>query len=249
MKSPGILKIMIVLLAVMGFSTDVDAALSKGNTTTDNTTPSNDYVEYAHDHNGTGDSHVLVCMVTINNNNSWSGWPTYNGAAPDYTSINTSMGGSLNSKILIMAWSNPPTGSNTLRINFTANEHNAIVSICQSYSEAAIGNIGTNAQVQNIHSRTLSMTTGSMVFVGGVISTGSAADITVDGTVYTSYDVDLSTGSRTVTFVTSDAIVSGGTITMVTDPNSGGAYMSNHRMEILESLDAAGANRRVINVN
>jgi hypothetical protein len=247
MKCKSILKTMLVLLAVMACSKEL-SAITKGNTTTTNASPNGTNYSYTHDHDGTGDNHVLVAMVVITNGSSWGGWPTYNGVAPDHTSINVNLNNGCASKVLVMAWDNPPTGSNTFQI-FHSNMWNKLVSICQSYSDATFGNIATTIETTNSNSQTLSMTTGSMAFVCCVTSSGVTDDITVDGTRYTSYDVNASTGpGKRVSAVTSNTIVAGGTITIETDCTSASSKISNHRVEL---LDDAGAviERRVIIVN
>lgn len=245
MKTEKKLKTIIMVLALMASSTNL-FAITKGNTSTDNTNPGDDYVEYTHNHNGTGDNHVLVAMVAINNNNNWSGWPTYNGVSPDHTAINVNMSGALTFKVLVMAWDNPATGDNTFRINFSANEWNATSSICQSFSEATVGNYATNGGTDNANSQTLSVTTGSMVFVGCVVESNTVADITIDGTEYTSLDLNQGSDGRDIAAHTSAAIASGGTITIETDANNSTSAISNHRMEILDDSGGGGGSRRVI---
>jgi len=120
------------------------AAPIKGNITNANPTPANNFYQFSHNQNA-GSGRLLIIMLTMANTVNYSSC-TYGGQA--MTQLYSINRGGLSQRMGFFYLIDPPTGNNTLRINFTGNQWNPISIHSRSFTgSAGIGNsLRTGAQ-------------------------------------------------------------------------------------------------------
>ena len=113
------------------------AAPINGNTTNANPTPGANFYQFTHNQNS-GTGRLLVIMLTMANTVNYSGC-TYGGQA--MTQLYSINRGGLSQRMGFFYLIDPPTGNNTLRVNFSGNQWNPISIHARSFTgSAGIGN-------------------------------------------------------------------------------------------------------------
>ena len=116
------------------------AAPTKGNTTSANPTPGANFYQFTHNQN-TGNNRLLVIQLTMSNARSYTGC-NYGGVS--MTQLYTINRGGLSQRMAFYYLVDPPTGSNTLRVNFNGSQWNPISVHARSFT--ASGGIGNSAK-------------------------------------------------------------------------------------------------------
>ena len=130
------------------------AAPTKGNTTNINPTPGANFYQFTHNQN-TGNDGMVIVQLTMANTVTPS-TATYNGVA--MTRLYTINRGGLSQRMAFYYLLNPPTGNNTLRVNFSGNQWNPISLHARSFTNS--GGIGASLRSggsSTPHNRTLTL--------------------------------------------------------------------------------------------
>ncbi len=115
------------------------ATATKGNVVNANPTPGANFYQFTHNQN-TGAGGLLVIQLTMSNARSYTGC-NYGGQS--MTQLYTINRGGLSQRMAFFYLENPPTGNNTLRINFNNSVWNPISIHSRSFTGSA--GIGNNA--------------------------------------------------------------------------------------------------------
>ena len=116
------------------------AVPTKGNTTSANPTPGANFKTQNHTHN-TGSNGLIIAQFTMSNSRTYSSC-TYGGVAmTQLYQINRS---GLSQRMAFFYLENPPTGNNTLRVNFSGSQWNPISMHIRSFTNS--GGIGASAR-------------------------------------------------------------------------------------------------------
>jgi hypothetical protein len=116
------------------------AVPTKGNATTNNSTPGGSFRNQAHTQN-TGSGGLIVAQFTMSNGVSYSS-ATYGGVAmTQLYQINRS---GLGQRMAFFYLENPPTGSNTLRVNFSGSQWNPLSTHIRSFTNS--GGVGASTR-------------------------------------------------------------------------------------------------------
>jgi hypothetical protein len=136
------------------------AAPIKGNTTNANPTPANNFYQFTHNQNA-GSGRLLIIMITMANTVNYSGC-TYGGQA--MTALYTINRGGLSQRMAFYYLIDPPTGNNTLRINFSGNQWNPISIHSRSFTgSAGIGNSGRTGAQSTPNTQNLTVSQDSLI--------------------------------------------------------------------------------------
>ena len=111
----------------------------KGNVVNANPTPGNSFYQFTHNQN-TGADGLIVIQLTMSNARTYTGC-TYGGVS--MTQLYTINRSGLAQRMAFFYLENPPTGNNTLRINFNGSQWNPISIHSRSFTGS--GGIGNNA--------------------------------------------------------------------------------------------------------
>ena len=114
------------------------ATATIGNIINANPTPGNSFYQFTHNQNAGSDG-LIVIQLTMSNAQSYSGC-TYGGQT--MTQLYSISRGGLGQRMSFFYLENPPTGNNTLRINFTGSVWNPISIHSRSFTGS--GGIGNN---------------------------------------------------------------------------------------------------------
>ena len=116
------------------------AVPTKGNTTSANPTPGANFKTQNHTHN-TGSNGLIIAQFTMSNSRTYSSC-TYGGVAmTQLYQINRS---GLSQRMAFFYLENPPTGNNTLRVNFSGSQWNPISMHIRSFTNS--GGVGASAR-------------------------------------------------------------------------------------------------------
>lgn len=136
------------------------AAPIKGNTTSANPTPGANFYQFTHNQNS-GTGRLLVIQLTMANTVGFSGC-TYGGQA--MTQLYSINRGGLSQRMGFFYLIDPPTGNNTLRINFSANQWNPISIHARSFTgSAGIGNNANTGAQSTPHTQNLTVSDDSLI--------------------------------------------------------------------------------------
>lgn len=116
------------------------AVPTKGNTTTSSATPGANFKNYTHNQN-TGSDGLVVVQLTMSNNRSFT-TATYGGQS--MTQLYTISRGGLGQRMAFYYLENPPTGNNTLRVNFNNSVWNGVSVNIISFTNS--GGVGTSVR-------------------------------------------------------------------------------------------------------
>tara|TARA_R100000544_G_C2225015_1_gene60099 strand:+ start:569 stop:1243 length:675 start_codon:yes stop_codon:yes gene_type:complete len=165
------------------------AAPTKGNTTNINPTPGANFYQFTHNQN-TGSNGLVIVQLTMSNSVTPS-TATYGGQS--MTRLYTINRGGLSQRMAFYYLQNPPTGNNTLRINFSGSQWNPISLHARSFTNS--GGIGAslrsggsstpknqNLTVQQDDSLVMITSTGVNQILTQQIPTGSNKSFTTHNT-------------------------------------------------------------------
>ena len=188
----------------------------------------------------TGTNRWLFVSVTMPSTVNFSS-ATYNGVS--MTLIQNSFYSSLSQRQAFYILENPATGTNNIVINFSGSQfsNTSIYAVCVSGC-GGYGNFGSNDASGTPHSQSLSVSTGSVVYLTGISNTAQSSNYTIDG-VSEATEFQGHNTNKIVEGALSAPIVSGGSITCTSTCDSGD--VSNHRVELIES-GGGGGSRRII---
>ena len=152
-------------------------AIVVGNKTTNIKNPGGTQITFNHTQDS-GDNRVLVIAISMNKVN--------NTTTVKYNGIN--MTERLKYKGSVSRWGfweleNPPTGTNQVKINFTAQNWNKVGTQVQSFTGATIGgNVGNNDVASVPHTRNRTVSNGSLIMLMGVCTQNfGSSNWVVDG--------------------------------------------------------------------
>ena len=113
------------------------AVPTKGNTTSANQTPAANFKTQAHNQD-TGDNGLIIAQFTMSNSRTYTSC-TYGGVA--MTQLYQINRNGLSQRMAFFYLENPPTGNNTLRVNFNGSQWNPISMHIRSFTNSGgIGN-------------------------------------------------------------------------------------------------------------
>jgi hypothetical protein len=141
------------------------AAPTKGNTTNANPTPGANFYQFSHNQN-TGNNRLLVVLLSMNQIRSYTG-ATYNGVA--MTQLYSIVRGGLSQRMALFYLIDPPTGSNTLRVNFSSTVWNPISVHARSFTDSGgIGNSLRTGGTATPHNSSLTVSQDSLIMTQSV---------------------------------------------------------------------------------
>jgi len=210
------------------------AAPTKGNTTNANPTPGANFYQFSHNQN-TGNNRLLVVMFTMSNSRTYSG-ATYNGSAmTQLYQINRS---GLSQRMAFFYMVDPPTGSNTLRVNFSGSQWNPISVHARSFTDSGgVGNSARTGGQTTPNTQNLTVSADSLI-LATACSINAISTIQIpQGTnrTFTTHNTNRQVGTGAIT---ADAGHSAGTISVRTTSTSGS--VTNDRTEIFGLASLGG---------
>jgi len=210
------------------------AAPTKGNTTNANPTPGANFYQFSHNQN-TGNNRLLVVMFTMSNSRTYSG-ATYNGSAmTQLYQINRS---GLSQRMAFFYMVDPPTGSNTLRVNFSGSQWNPISVHARSFTDSGgVGNSARTGGQTTPNTQNLTVSQDSLI-LATACSINAISTIQIpQGTnrTFTTHNTNRQVGTGAIT---ADAGHSAGTISVRTTSTSGS--VTNDRTEIFGLASSGG---------
>lgn len=211
------------------------AAPTKGNTTNANPTPGANFYQFSHNQN-TGNNRLLVVMFTMSNSRTYSS-ATYNGVA--MTELYQINRGGLSQRMAFFYMVDPPTGSNTLRVNFSGSQWNPISVHARSFTDSGgIGNSARTGGQSTPNTQNLTVSDDSLIMATAcsvnVISTIQIPQGT--NRTFTTHNTNRQVGTGAIS---ADAGHSAGTISIRTTSTSGS--VTNDRTEIKGLASSGGA--------
>lgn len=134
----------------------------KGNTTTANPTPGANFKDQAHNQN-TGSDGLIVAQFTMSNSANYSS-ATYGGVSMIPLYIITR--GGLGQVMALFYLVNPPTGNNTLTVNFNGPQWNPISMHIRSFTNSGgIGNSLRSGGSSTPNVKSLSVSNDSLIMI------------------------------------------------------------------------------------
>jgi len=211
------------------------AAPTKGNTTNANPTPGANFYQFSHNQNA-GNNRLLVVMFTMSNSRTYSG-ATYNGVA--MTELYQINRGGLSQRMAFFYMVDPPTGSNTLRVNFSGSQWNPISVHARSFTDSGgIGNSARTGGQSTPNTQNLTVSADSLILATAcsvnVISTIQIPQGT--NRTFTTHNTNRQVGTGAIS---ANAGHSAGTISIRTTSTSGS--VTNDRTEIKGLASSGGA--------
>ena len=136
------------------------AVAIKGNVVNANPTPGANFYQFTHNQN-TGDDGLLVIQLTMSNVRSYTGC-NYGGQS--MTQLYTVNRGGLSQRMAFFYLENPPTGNNTLRVNFNNSVWNPISIHSRSFTgSGGIGNDGKVGGQSTPNTQSLTVANDSLI--------------------------------------------------------------------------------------
>ena len=138
------------------------AVPTKGNVTFNNSTPGANFRNQAHTQN-TGSDGLIVAQFTMANSTGYAS-ATYGGVAMNVLyGINRA---GLGQRMAFFYLENPPTGNNTLRVNFNANQWNPLSTCIMSFTNSGgVGNSLRTGGSATPHNATLTVSDDSLIMI------------------------------------------------------------------------------------
>ena len=137
-------------------------APTKGNVTSSNQNPAGNFKTYSHNQN-TGNDRLLVVQITMANTTNYASC-TYNGVS--MTLLYNQNRSGLSQRMAVFYLVNPPTGTNTVRVNFTGNQWNSISVLIKSFTNSGgVGAFGTSGGSSTPNTKTLTVEQDSLIML------------------------------------------------------------------------------------
>ena len=203
------------------------AAPIKGNITNANPTPANNFYQFTHNQNA-GSGRLLIIMLTMSNIRNYTGCNYGGQSMTQLYSINR---GGLTQRMAFYYLVDPPTGNNTLRVNFNNNVWNPISIHARSFTgSAGIGNsLRTGGQTTpNTQNLTVSQDSLIMATACSVNVVSSIQIPQGDNRTFTTHNTNRQVGTGAIS---ANAGFSAGTYSIRTTSTFGS--VTNDRTEIL----------------
>ena len=138
------------------------AVPTKGNTTSANQTPAANFKTQNHTQD-TGDNGLIVAQFTMSNSRTFTS-ATYGGVT--MTRLYTINRSGLGQRMAFYYLENPPTGNNTLRINFNGSQWNPISMHIRSFTNSGgIGNSLRSGGSATPHNASLTVSDDSLIMM------------------------------------------------------------------------------------
>ena len=207
----------------------------KGNTTSANPTPGANNYQFTHNQN-TGTGRLLIIQLTMSNIRTYTGC-TYGGQA--MTQLYTINRGGLSQRMAFFYLVDPPTGNNTLRINFNNSVWNPISIHARSFTgSGGIGNDAKTGGQSTPNTQSLTVSDDSLIMA-------TACSVNVVSTIqipqgsnrsFVTHNTNRQVGTGAIS---ANAGFSAGTYNIRTTSTSGS--VTNDRVEIL-GISSPGTN-------
>lgn len=203
------------------------ATATIGNVVNANPTPGNTFYQFTHNQN-TGANGLLVIQLTMSNARSYSGC-NYGGQS--MTQLYTINRGGLGQRMAFFYLTNPPTGNNTLRVNFSGSVWNPISIHSRSFTgSGGIGNNGNTGGQSTPNTQAINFSADSFI-MGTACSINAISTIQIpQGTnrTFASHNTNRQVGTGAISAGTG---ASAGTLNVRTTSTFGS--VTNDRIEIL----------------
>jgi len=207
----------------------------KGNTTSANPTPGANKYQFTHNQN-TGSGRLLIIQLTMSNIRTYTGC-TYGGQA--MTQLYIINRGGLSQRMAFFYLVDPPTGNNTLRINFNNSVWNPISIHARSFTgSGGIGNDAKTGGQSTPNTQSLTVSDDSLIMA-------TACSVNVVSTIqipqgsnrsFVTHNTNRQVGTGAIS---ANAGFSAGTYNIRTTSTSGS--VTNDRVEIL-GISSPGTN-------
>ena len=218
------------------------AVPTKGNVTNNNSTPGANFRNQAHNQN-TGSDGLIVVQFTMSNARTYTS-ATYGGQAmTQLYQINRS---GLGQRMAFFYLENPPTGNNTLRVNFNGSQWNPLSTHIRSFTNSGgVGNSLRSGGSATPHTQNLTVSNDSLIMITSCSVNAITSQQIPTGTnqSYTQHNTNrqVATGA-----ISSNAGHSAGSISLRGTSTFGN--LSLDRTEILGIAVTPPTNRRIFNV-
>ncbi|MBC8398554.1 MAG: hypothetical protein H8E16_15840 [Flavobacteriales bacterium] len=138
------------------------AVPTKGNVTNNNGTPGNSFRNQAHNQN-VGSDGLIIAQFTMSNSRTFTS-ATYGGVT--MTRLYTVNRSGLGQRMAFYYLENPPTGNNTLRVNFNGSQWNPLSTHIRSFTNSGgIGNSLRTGDVSTPNTQTLTVSDDSLIMI------------------------------------------------------------------------------------
>lgn len=138
------------------------AVPTKGNVTNNNGTPGNSFRNQAHNQN-VGSDGLIIAQFTMSNSRTFTS-ATYGGVT--MTRLYTVNRSGLGQRMAFYYLENPPTGNNTLRVNFNGSQWNPLSTHIRSFTNSGgIGNSLRTGDVSTPNTQTLTVEDDSLIMI------------------------------------------------------------------------------------
>lgn len=203
-----------------------------GNVVNANPTPGASFYQYTHNQN-TGNNGLIIIMLTMSNARTYLS-ATYGGQA--MTQLYQINRGGLSQRMAFFYLINPPTGNNTLRVNFNSTVWNPISVHSRSFTNSGgIGASGRTGGQTTPNTQTLTVSQDSLI-MATACSINAISTIQIpQGTnrTFTTHNTNRQVGTGAISASTGH---NAGSLSIITTSTFGS--VTNDRTEILGILDA-----------
>ena len=211
------------------------AVPTKGNTTSANPTPGANFKTQAHTHN-TGNDGLIIAQFTMSNTRTYSSC-TYGGVAmTELYQINRN---GLSQRMAFFYLENPPTGNNTLRVNFNNSQWNPISMHIRSFTNS--GGIGASSRTggqSTPNTQSLTVEDDSLIMITSSSINAITSQQIPQGTnrTYTQHNTNrqVATGA-----ISADAGHSAGTISLRATSTHGSITLDRTEIKGLSNVDTS----------
>tara|TARA_R110001599_G_scaffold66248_1_gene187205 strand:- start:13752 stop:14414 length:663 start_codon:yes stop_codon:yes gene_type:complete len=212
------------------------AVPTKGNTTNANPTPGANFKNQTHTHN-VGSDGLIVAQFTMSNARTYTG-ATYGGVA--MTQLYQINRGGLGQRMAFFYLENPPTGSNTLRVNFNSSQWNPISLHIRSFTNSGgVGNSLRTGGSATPNTQNLTVSDDSLVMITSCSINAITSQQIPTGTnrTYTQHNTNrqVATGA-----ISADTGHSAGTISLRSTSTFGNVSLDRTEILGISSSDTSG---------
>ncbi len=212
------------------------AVPTKGNVTNNNGTPGNSFRNQAHNQN-VGSDGLIIAQFTMSNSRTFTS-ATYGGVT--MTRLYTVNRSGLGQRMAFYYLENPPTGNNTLRVNFNGSQWNPLSTHIRSFTNSGgIGNSLRTGDVSTPNTQNLTVSDDSLVMITSCSINAITSQQIPTGTnrTYTQHNTNrqVATGA-----ISADTGHSAGTISLRSTSTFGSVSLDRTEILGLASSDTSG---------